>query len=139
MKVSQVEVGALVLISAYTAFYTNPPPTLVSDTLSTPLGLLVGLGVVVLLSLKVSLLVGLFSAVALLLSVKSSYESFELKKKEEPKKEQPTSQGVPEAQIKGALGRLLQTAGKSVTKPPPTTGVTKPADSGKKKDYTPVE
>jgi hypothetical protein len=134
MKLSMGELVALGVLTLYIAFATHPPPTLVSDFVSNPLGLLLGLGAVGYLGMKVSSIVGLFAAIALLMSKQPSFETFEPKKKDE----QPKSSGVPKPEITGALGRLLQTAGKSITKPPPTTTVTKPAP-GPNKEYTPVE
>jgi hypothetical protein len=136
MKLSMGELTYLGVIGLYIAFATNPPPTLVSNFVSTPLGLLLSLGVVVFLAVKCSTIVGVFAAIALLMSQQPAFEYFESKDKKQD--EQPTSSGVPKPEISGALGRLLQTAGKSITKPPPTTTVTKPAP-GPNKEYTPVE
>lgn len=139
MKLSNTELVSLGLLSLYMAFATHPAPQIVSDVVGNPLGLLVGLGLVVFLGMKVSLLVGLFAAMALLLSL-PGFENFEPKKEEKkPEHKVPVAQGVPKPDLTGALGRLLQTAGKSVTKPPPTTGVTKPANITQHKEYTPVE
>jgi hypothetical protein len=140
MKLSNIELVSLGLLSLYMAFATHPAPQVVSDVVGHPVGLLVGLGLVVFLGMKVSLLVGLFAAMALLLSLRSGFENFEPKKEEKkPEHKVPVAQGVPKPDLTGALGRLLQTAGKSVTKPPPTTSVTKPANITQHKEYTPVE
>lgn len=136
MKLSTGEVVALGVLGLYIAFGTHPAPTIVSDFLSNPLGLLLGLGVVGYVGVKVSFVVALFAAIALLMSNQPTFEYFE-PKKDVKKDEQPTSSGVPKPEISGALGRLLQTAGKSVTKPPPATTVTKPAPTHK--EYAHVE
>ena len=135
MKLSTGELVALGVLSLYIAFATHPPPTVVSDFVSSPLGLLLGLGSIGYVGAKFSVIVALFGAVALLMSNQPSFEYFEPKK--DDKKEQPTSSGVPTPEISGALGRLLQTAGKSITKPPPATTVTKPAPTHK--EYAGVE
>jgi H+/gluconate symporter-like permease len=136
MKLSMGELVALGVLTLYIAFSTHPPPTVASEFVSNPLGLLLGLGVVGYVGVKFSTIVGVFAAIALLMSREPSFENFDPKEKK--KDEQPKSSGVPKPEISGALGRLLQTAGKSITKPPPTTTVTKPAP-GPHKEYTPVE
>ena len=138
MKLSMGELTYLGVIGLYIAFATNPPPTLVSNFVSTPLGLLLSLGGVVHLAVKCSTIVGVFAAIALLMSQQPAFEYFDPKEDKKKQDEQPKSSGVPKPEITGALGRLLQTAGKSITKPPPTTTVTKPAP-GPNKEYTPVE
>jgi hypothetical protein len=140
MKLSYAEYLSLGLIVVYIAFFTHPPPQFVSQVFSNPLGHVAALGGVLFATSK-SNIVGLFTAIAYLLSTNSTLEYFDTPKKE---KEQPKSSMMTPATAKAVLGNLLgkggkleSVAGKSVTTPPPTTGTTTPAPP--KKEYTPVK
>jgi len=142
MKFSNSEYLALGLVVVYIAFFTHPPPHAISRVFSNPLGHVAALGLVLFATSK-SQLVGLFVAIAYLLSTNSTLEYFDTPHKKE-EKEQPTSSMVSPAMMKGVLGDLLgkagklsAVAGKSETKPPPTTGTVTP--SKPKEEYTPVK
>ena len=139
MKLSQQEIIGIIILAVYTAFFTHPPPQLISSSLSHPLGMVIGLAVVAILTLKVSMLVGLFAIVALVLSYNPALEYFEDKKKDSKENEsKPVVPSKPD--LNGTLGRLMQVAGKSVTHPPPSTAPPKPAPLAKgKQDFTSVK
>lgn len=109
MRVTQVEFGIVALLIGYIAFFTHPPPGHIADFLSTPVGKIISLVGILMVTVYHSLLVGVFLAIAYLLSSKGITEYLdekEQKPKEEPK--QPTSKGVPPPEVKGALSALLK-------------------------------
>jgi hypothetical protein len=116
---------------AYTAFFTHPPPSFISQTLSNPVGQVLVLVGIVLVATK-SRLVALFLGIAFLVSLNPVLEHMETKKEEKP---QPKS-GAPKpdmAQIgklagmlAGKNGVMKPEQGKSVTAPPPPTTAVKP-------------
>jgi hypothetical protein len=139
MKLSTSESVALGLIVVYVAFFTHPPPTAVSQVFSNPLGHVAAL-LLVLFATSKSHIVGLFLAIAYLLSTNTTLEYFEAP----PAKPQPSSSMVTPANAKAILagllgkgGKIPSVAGKSVTKPPPASGHAMP--SPPPKEYSPVK
>jgi len=124
-------VGALI---AYIAFFTHPPPTFVSSVLASPVGQVVVLAGIVLVSMKKPL-VGLFLGIAYL---SSSYPTLEYMDESTPeKKEQPKSGAAkPDmaniAKLANLLGpagkggKLPTAKGKDEKAPPPETTAVKP-------------
>ena len=110
MRLTQTELGAVALIIGYIAFFTHPPPSHLADFLSTPVGKIMGLLGVLYVAAYQSLIVGVFLAIAFLLSAGSVTEYLDPKeqspKKEEPK--QPTSKGVPPPEVKSVLTDLIK-------------------------------
>lgn len=138
MKLSQVEVLTLVVIVAYVAFFTHPVPEFVKVLLDHPLGhALVLLGVLG-VSVKVSLLAGLFTGIAYVMSTSTNVEFLDPKEQAPKDTKQPVSAGVSAAAATGILkellgkgGKIPSVAGKSVTSPPPATIHPKPAGPSK--------
>jgi hypothetical protein len=105
-----MELGAVVLIIGYIAFFTHPPPSHLADFLSTPVGKVIGLVGILYVTVYQSLIVGVFLVIAYLMTSGPLTEYLDPKeqtpKKEAPK--QPTSKGVPAPDVKGALSTLLK-------------------------------
>jgi hypothetical protein len=110
MRLTQVELGVTALIILYIAFFTHPPPSHLADFLSTPVGKIMALLGVLFVTAYHSLIVGVFLAIAYLMTAGPVTEYLDPKeqapKKEEPK--QPTSKGVPPPEVKSALSSLLK-------------------------------
>jgi len=130
MKLSAFELGAIGLLIVYVAFFTHPPPSLITSLLSTP----VGHGVVLLVILYVatyhSMILGLFLGIAYIMSSSNTIEYLDPNEQSSTKKEkaQPKANGIPPAAISGMLAamtgkkkgdtRLPQTQGKDDTAKP---------------------
>ena len=112
MRLTQKELGVVALIIGYIAFFTHPPPSHIADFLSTPVGKIIGLVGILYVTVYQSLVVGVFFALAYIMSAGVMTEYLDPKeqtptdKKEEPK--QPTSKGVPPPELKNALSSLLK-------------------------------
>lgn len=110
MRLTQKELGVVALIIGYIAFFTHPPPSHIADFLSTPVGKIIGLVGILYVTVYQSLIVGVFLALAFIMSAGALTEYLDPKeqtpKKEEPK--QPTSKGVPPPEVKSALSSLLK-------------------------------
>ena len=110
MRLTQAELGVVVLIIGYVAFFTHPPPSHLADFLSTPVGKIIALVGVLYVTVYQSLIVGVFLAIAYIMSAGVMTEYLD-PKEQSPKKEepaQPTSKGVPPPDVKGALATLLK-------------------------------
>lgn len=127
MRVSQTELGIVGLLIAYSAFFTHPAPHHLKDFVSTPVGKAIGLLSVLYVSAYQSLIVGVFLAIALVLTMGAVTEYLD----EKEQTEQPKA-STPKPAISKVLGdtRLPQQAGKDV-KSKPTEGV-KPKPSSDK-------
>lgn len=110
MKLTQTELGVVALLIGYIAFFTHPAPSHISDFLSTPVGKIIALVGVLYVTVYQSLVIGVFSAIAFLLSAGSVTEYLDPKeqapKKEEPK--QPISKGVPPPEVKNVISALMK-------------------------------
>lgn len=142
MKLSQLEYVVLGLVIVYVSFFTHPPPLFIQNVLASPWGHTLALLGVLLVSLKISNLAGMFTGIAYLLSTNTTLEYFEDPKKhkkdhKESKDEQPKS-GAPEVktELKGMAGKILSQMGKDVKSPPPQTSHPKPSTQTKE-EFTP--
>lgn len=125
MKLSTTELQVVGAIILYIAFFTHPPPTHLKDFLSSPVGHGIALIGVLYVVVYQSAVVGIFLALAYVMTATSVTEYLDPKEQAPKKDEQPKSTGVPLAMLKGVLadglkkgGRLEQTAGKSDTTKP---------------------
>lgn len=140
MRLTQAELGVVALLIAYIAFGTHPAPSHFVDFLSTSVGKIFMLVVVLYVTVYQSLIVGVFLALAFVLSVQQVTEYLDPKEqtpiKEPPK--QPTASGVPPPAVMGALASMLkkgdtrlpqasQKKGTPTTKPPVNMPAVKPA------------
>lgn len=130
LELEHLGIGAIIV---YVAFFTNPPPQIVSSLLSSPLGHVAVLGLILYVFMNKLELLALLLAIALIVSDSKRYEFLDEKEQKPKEKEQPKS-GAPKPEIAGKLAGLLsgkngilkQEAGKSVTKPPPQKAHPKP-------------
>jgi len=130
-----MEVGLTALIICYIAFYTHPVPNFVTLVLSSPVGSVGALVFIMLITVYVSLPVGIFLAIAYLVSVGQVTEYLD-PKEQKPKvapKPQPKSNGVSPSEAQGVLKALTANLGKPAFK-----GDTKlPSEAHKKGTHDP--
>lgn len=138
MRLTQAELGVVALLIAYIAFGTHPAPSHLVDFLSTSVGKIFMLVAVLYVTVYQSLIVGVFLALAFVLTVQQVTEYLDPKEQTPKEAKQPTSSGVPPPAVMGALAsmlkkgdtRLPQTAQKKGTpavKPPVSMPTVKPA------------
>ena len=115
MKVSNIELGGVVLIIGYIAFYADHPPEELRSALSHPVGrVLALLGVAYVLMFQ-SFIIGLFLGIAYVLSSKSEFEYLDPKQqKPATKKEKRAVSSIPQPVAKNAL-HLPSAKGKDTT------------------------
>jgi hypothetical protein len=148
MKLSQIELVSVGLIILYVAFFSHPPPSHIKDFLSSPVGHAVFLAAILYVTVYKSLIVGVFLAIAYVMTAASTTEYLDPKEQKPKDKDQPKSAGVPAAttSLKDILGKLEKgdtvahkaVAGKSDTAPPPATTTPKPAAPKTQGTLTPV-
>jgi len=128
MRITPIELGLTALIIGYVAFYTHPVPQFVSMVLSSPVGSIGALVFILLVTVYKSQLVGIFLAIAYLVSVGQVTEYLDPKEQKPEAKPQPKSNGVSPSEAKGILKSLTANLGKPAFK-----GDTKlPSESNKK-------
>ena len=149
MRISQVEFGIVALVIGYVAFFTHPAPRHIQDFLSSPVGIVIALVGILGVTVYKSLIVGVFLAIAFIMSTNGVTEYMTDKSDDKPAKvEQPKSAGVPQAEMAGVLKSLLAGNGKPAFKGdnrlpavankkgsapiPPVTPVAKPKPSPSK-------
>jgi len=107
MRVSSVELGIVALLIGYVAFYTHPVPSHIQDFLSSPVGTVLMLSVILAVTVYKSLIVGVFLAIAFVMSVGGVTEYFDPKEMKPKQPAQPKSAGVAAPEVSGALKALL--------------------------------
>ena len=128
MNLKESELVLVGLLIVYVAFFTNPVPQFLESLFASPVGHAFALaGILYVISCQ-SLIVGVFLAIAYVMTTKHVTEYMENPEKKEEKKSepaQPTSSGVPKAPHKGLMGasmtprgRLDSQAQKKGTPPP---------------------
>jgi hypothetical protein len=126
MRVSSVELAIVALTIGYVAFFTHPVPAFLQSFLASPVGVVIVLGGVFAVAVYKSLIVGVFLAIAFVMSVNGVTEYMHNKtpdvKEEKP---QPKSAGVPSPSMTGVL--------KAMQKGPAFKGDTKLPQVGQKK------
>ena len=136
MKLSQVEMILVGLLIVYISFFTNPVPMFLANMFKSPVGHALALGAILYLTVYESLIVGIFMAIAYVVTTTQVTEYMEnpAPKATTPQKEQPKSEGVHPPAIHGAIASLMkkgdtrlpqegQKKGKPVEKPASTTAV----------------
>lgn len=136
MRVSQTELILVSLLIAYSAFFTHPAPRHLKDFLCSPVGKAIGLLGVLYVAAYQSLIVGIFLAIALVLTMGAVTEYLD-EKEQTPKDEQPKASGVPKPAVKHVLGdtRLPQKAGKETAGKPSESLKPKPAMDNKMTEH----
>lgn len=138
---SQEELLLVGLVIVYIAFFSHPPPSHLKDFLSSSVGKTIAMLGVLYVTVYNSLIVGVFLAIAFVLTVTSVTEYLD-EKDQTPvaeQKKQPTSSGIPPPALTGALAALLkkgdvrlpQKQGKSETTKPAITAPVKPTPPAK--------
>jgi len=127
-----VEIVVVGVVIVYLAFFSNPPPAFVKSLLDTPIGKIVALLAVLYVTVYQSLIIGVFLAVAFIMSASKTTEYLDNPKKEQPK--QPSSNMGSMAEAKDIIKSMMKKGdklpsaqGKSVTAPPPAQHKPKPA------------
>uniref|UniRef100_A0A6C0EPM8 Uncharacterized protein n=1 Tax=viral metagenome TaxID=1070528 RepID=A0A6C0EPM8_9ZZZZ len=105
MRVTQTELVIVALLIGYVAFYTHPAPKHLQDFLSTPVGNVIALGGILYVTVYQSLVVGVFLAIAYIMTVNAVTEY--MTDKPAPVA-QPKSAGVSPPEVNGALKALLK-------------------------------
>ena len=149
MRVRPLDLVIASLIIGYIAFFTHPPPRHIQDFLSSPVGTVLALGGILLVTAYHSLLVGVFLAIAFISTVGRVTEYLD-PKEQTPKKEdapQPKSKGVSPPELSGVMKSLLGGKGpafkgdsrlpqasqkKGAASEKPTSSVAKPKPSAAK-------
>jgi type IV secretory pathway VirB10-like protein len=133
MRLTTVEIVVVGVLIVYLAFFSNPPPAFVQSLLETPVGKIVALLAVLYVTVYQSLIMGVFLAVAFIMSASKTTEYLDNpKKKEEAKQPSSNMDSMAEAKdiIKSMMkkgDKLPSAQGKSVTAPPPAHNKPKPA------------
>jgi hypothetical protein len=132
------------LLIVYLAFFSNPAPSFVKSFLDNPVGKILALLAVLYITVYQSLIVGVFMAVAFIMSASRITEYLENPKKEEPKQPSSSMGSMAEAKdiIKSMMkkgDKLPSAQGKSVTAPPPAQLKPKPAVPVPPKGKTGIE
>jgi hypothetical protein len=135
MRVESLELGVVALLIGYIAFYSHPPPQHVQSLLSSPAGTVMALCLILAVTVYKSLIVGVFLAIAFVLTVSGGVTEYLDPKEQAPKAtpEQPKSAGVAAPEVHGALKALL--AG---TKPSAAKGDRMPSVAQKKGTPAPI-
>jgi hypothetical protein len=125
MNLTQLELVLVGLVIVYVAFFTNPVPLFLQSLFESPVGHALALGGILYVLVYRSLVVGVFLAIAYVMTTKHVTEYMTDEKKPEAPK-QPTSEGVAKPALHGILGasmpgekmRLPSLAQKKGTPPP---------------------
>jgi hypothetical protein len=125
MKLTEVELALVGLLIVYVAFFTNPVPLFLKSLFESPIGHAVALGGILYVFVYHSLVVGVFLAIAYVMTTKNVSEYMTNEKKPEAPK-QPTAEGVAKPSLHGIVGasmpgekmRLPSLAQKKGTPPP---------------------
>jgi hypothetical protein len=108
MKATMQELVIVALLIGYVAFYTHPAPRHIQDFLSSPVGTVVALGGVLAVTMYKSLLVGVFMAIAFVMTVGNVTEYLDPKEQKPAQPEQPKSAGVPKPEVSGLVKALMK-------------------------------
>jgi len=108
MKATMQELVVVALLIGYVAFYTHPAPRHVQDFLSSPVGTVIALGGVLAVTMYKSLLVGVFMAIAFVMTVGNVTEYLDPKEQKPVEKKQPKSAGVPKPEVSGVVKALMK-------------------------------
>jgi hypothetical protein len=110
MKLSQVELILVGLLIIYISFFTNPVPFFISSMFKSPVGHALALGLILYLTVYESLIVGIFVAIAYVITTTQVTEYMENPTPPTSQKEpeQPKASGVPSPAIHGAVASLLK-------------------------------
>ena len=112
MRVTTTEFVLVALLIGYVGFYTHPPPSHLRSFLASPVGTIIALVGILGVTVYKSLIVGVFLAIAFIMTVGSVTEYLDPKEQKPKEPEQPKSAGVAPPELHGALKSLLSATGK---------------------------
>ena len=112
MRVSSLELGLVALVIGYIAFYTHPVPSHIHDFLRSPVGSVIALLAIFSVAVYKSLIVGVFLAIAFVMSVTSVTEYLDSAEQTPTTQSQPSNK-APTPEASGALMKML---GKEIEK-----------------------
>lgn len=145
MRLTQLEMVLVGLLIIYLAFFSNPAPSFIKMHLDNPVGKVVALLAVLYVTVYQSLIVGVFMAVAFIMSASRMTEYMENPAKA-PEPKQPSSSMGSMAEAKDIIKSMMKKGdklpsaqGKSVTAPPPAQLKPKPAVPVPPKGKTGIE
>jgi len=109
MNLTESELVLVGLLIVYVAFFTNPIPQFLDSIFASPVGHAFALAGILYVITSQSLIVGVFLAIAYIMTTKHVTEYLENPEKKDEKKEpaQPTSSGVPKPPHKGLMGASM--------------------------------
>lgn len=146
MKLSEMELVGVGVLIVYTAFFTHPPPSLVTSLLSSPVGHGVILLGILYLFMSHSTILGVFLSIAYVMTSTSTLEYFDSKEQKPKAPSQPKANGIPPAAVSGMLAamtgkkkgdvRLPQSHGKASNVKPPVSMHAKPAAPAKVENFS---
>jgi hypothetical protein len=146
MKLSSMELGGVALLIVYVAFFTHPPPSVVSSLLSSPIGHGLVLLAVLYVGMNYSMILGLFLGIAYVMSASSTLEYLDPKEQKPKDAAQPKANGIPPAAISGMLAamtdkkkgdvRLPQSHGKAEHTKPDAPAQPKPTPPAKIENFS---
>ena len=141
MNLTESELVLVGLLIVYVAFFTNPIPQFLDSMFASPVGHAFALAGILYVITSQSLIVGVFMAIAYIMTTKHVTEYLDNPEKKEPA--QPTSSGVPKPPHKGLMGasmvphgekmRLDSMAQKKGTPPPAKPAEVAPPKSSQTK------
>ena len=130
MKLSRTELVAVILLIAYVAFFTHPPPAFVKILLSSPVGHIIALLGVLYVTVRQSLVVGVFMGIAYLMTGTGVTEYYTEPKPAEEKPDIAAMLKSLQSKDKLEKGDTVAhkaVAGKSETAPPPSKSIPDPS------------
>jgi mannitol-specific phosphotransferase system IIBC component len=140
MKLTTVELVSVGLLIAYISFFTQPAVPSVKSVLASSVGSVVALLALVYVTAYKSLIVGVFLAIAYVLTVSASVTEYLDPTAKPPAKKEEEKKKIPEAPKpslpKGDTVAHHAKAGKSETTPPPAKEPVKPAAPSKVEHFT---
>lgn len=116
MRVTQLELGLVVLVIGYIAFYGRRPPQHIQDFVSSPVGSILALLGVLAVTVYKSLVLGVFLGIAYIVTVQNVTEYLDEKEQKPVEKKAEATPHAPEKAtthapappVHGALGDLMK-------------------------------
>ena len=112
MRVTTTEFAIVALLIGYIGFYIQPQRLHNRSFLSSPVGIIIALVGILAVTVYKSFIVGIFLAIAFVMTVSSVTEYLDPEEQKPKTPEQPKSAGVSPPELHGALKSLLSATGK---------------------------
>lgn len=138
MRVTQLELGLVVLVIGYIAFYGRRPPQHIQDFVSSPVGSILALLGVLGVTVYKSLVLGVFLGIAYIVTVQNVTEYLDEKEQKPEEKKPEATPNAPEKAttlapapaVHGALGDLMKKVNGAQLSVPAVPGAQKKGGSG---------